>query len=91
MFKDWGDRLCPAGGAHDPSGSGAYKLDVAPPLPGSDVLGLPDAQDNWRWCGKCSALHFGAGASVCPAGGVHDSTGSENYWLNTLGLLPEPS
>jgi hypothetical protein len=91
LFKDWGTRLCPAGGVHDSSGSGTYELDVAPPIPGTDVRGLSDAQDNWRWCGRCSALHFGSGASVCPAGGAHDSTGSEDYWLGSLGNLPQPS
>ena len=42
-----------------------------------DYLG----QSGWRWCRKCSGLHFGEGASACPAGGVHASDGSANYGL----------
>ncbi len=90
LFLDMGRRSCAAGGNHDSSDSGLYQLDYSP-MPGPDVLGLPDAQDNWRWCTNCSALHFGSGASACPAGGSHDPTGSGNYWLTSLGMLPQPS
>jgi hypothetical protein len=39
-------------------------------------------QENWRWCWKCQGLYFaGAGRGVCPAGGGHDQTGSDNYVL----------
>ena len=41
---------CPAGGAHDKTGSGNYDL----------VQNWPQApgQDNWRWCHKCQGLYF---------------------------------
>ena len=87
LFKDWGTRACPAGGAHDPSGSGAYVLDISP-VPDASARGLDGAQPDWRWCGKCSALHFSQGASVCPIGGAHDTTGSEDYWLGFIGPIP---
>jgi hypothetical protein len=90
LFKNSGPRVCPAGAEHDPSGSGVYQLDVAP-IPDATVLGLADPQDNWRMCGKCSGLHFGADASVCPAGGAHDASDGENKWLSRLGMLPQPS
>jgi hypothetical protein len=44
--------------------------------------------DTWRWCNKCQGLFFFASDvithGVCPAGGVHDDTGSGNY------VPPEP-
>jgi hypothetical protein len=90
LFKNSGPRVCPAGAEHDPSGSGVYQLDVGP-VPDATVLGLTDPQDNWRMCGKCSGLHYGADESVCPAGGAHDSSDGENKWLSRLGMLPQPS
>ena len=46
----------------------------------SDVLGV-GLQNNWQWCKKCQALAFAGNASLgdCPAGGLHDHTGSRNY------------
>lgn len=40
-------------------------------------------QGNWRWCHKCEGLWFNGHATkgVCPAGGVHELTGSGNYAL----------
>lgn len=38
-------------------------------------------QDGWRWCENCEGLIY-AGQSVCPAGGVHDGSGSTDYWLS---------
>ena len=35
-------------------------------------------QNLWRHCKNCEGMVF-AGQSVCPAGGVHDFTGSTNY------------
>src|SRR4051794_5626014 len=65
---------CPAGGAHDLTGSGNYRLiQNTPSYPG---------QADWRWCHKCQGLYFaGNGGSHCPAGGAHDKTGSGNYTL----------
>ena len=65
---------CPAGGAHDQTGSGNYFLvQNASTYPG---------QSNWRWCHKCQGLFFaGNPGSHCPAGGPHDKTGSGNYVL----------
>ena len=88
LFFDSGSRICAAGAAHDASASGSYELNNDA-VPGANEQGLSDAQDNWRWCSKCSGLHFGSGASVCPAGGAHSSDGSGNYWLSRLGLLPD--
>ncbi|MCS3728568.1 hypothetical protein [Bradyrhizobium betae] len=90
LFFDQGRNSCAAGGQHDSSASSAYALDLAP-IPGLDVLGLPNAQDSWRRCTKCSALHFGSGPSVCPGGGAHDPTGSGNYWLSSFSMSPQPS
>jgi hypothetical protein len=88
LFFNAAARICPAGGAHDASGSGSYLLGVAP-IPDPTTVGIDAAQDDWRWCPNCAALHFGAG--VCPAGGSHGSTGSGNYWLNFIGMLPQAS
>jgi hypothetical protein len=70
---------CPAGGAHDHSGSGDYVL----------AHGLPATaswQAEWRWCNQCQGLFFGPGfaSSGCPAGGTHadpGQSGSGNYSL----------
>ena len=59
--------VCPAGGAHDRSGSGNYDI----------VTDLPAApgQHDWRSCGKCQGMFFAGHATqgVCPAGGAHDA------------------
>ena len=68
---------CPADArGHDPSGSGAYLID----LEQSDTPG----QDNWRWCGKCQSLFFNGHTSRgrCPAGQAHDASTSGNYILH---------
>jgi hypothetical protein len=65
---------CPAGGAHDHSTSGHYRLF-------HNAAGAP-GQSNWRWCSKCQGLTFGGGAPTsCPAGGNHDLSGSGDYTL----------
>jgi hypothetical protein len=40
-------------------------------------------QAGWRWCSKCQTLASGAHAlpGKCPAGGVHDHTGSGQYLM----------
>ncbi|EXJ69616.1 uncharacterized protein A1O5_07652 [Cladophialophora psammophila CBS 110553] len=37
-------------------------------------------QGHWRYCEKCSCLHY-AGTARCPAGGVHNHSTSSNYSL----------
>ena len=68
---------CAAGGAHDHAGSGNYVLlqDL--------TTSLPFTQDNWRWCSKCQVLAFAGNPTLgpCPAGGMHEHTGSGNYVL----------
>lgn len=73
---------CPAGGAHEKSGSGDYAL-----MGDSDGNFSPGitAQRNWRWCSKCAGLWY-AGATAdpdgtCPAGGGHSKAGSGDYAL----------
>lgn len=67
--------VCPAGGAHDHTGSGIYAL--------VHDIQLDAGQNGWRWCHKCSGLFFnGAGSTgVCPAGGAHDRQPSSDYRL----------
>ena len=42
------------------------------------------AQNNWRWCHKCTGLFYAGNPTTgaCSAGGGHDYTGSGNYDLN---------
>ncbi|MEZ4449901.1 MAG: RICIN domain-containing protein [Nannocystaceae bacterium] len=74
--------VCPAGGAHDPSASGAYLLSIVP-------LGYDGAltQDHWRWCRRCSVLSYGGGVGKCAAAGgaPHDTAGSANYVVRGAG------
>jgi hypothetical protein len=69
---------CPAGGAHDPSGSGRYYERI-----GTDVANVQ--QGGWSWCAKCMGLFYsrasvGAGGmGHCPAGGTHTKSGSSAY------------
>ncbi len=73
-FAGGGSGACPAGGVHDHSSSGHYRLF-------HNAAGAP-GQSNWRWCSKCQGLTFGGGGpTACPAGGNHDLTGSGDYTL----------
>jgi hypothetical protein len=67
--------VCPAGGAHDHTGSGNYDI--------VNNWAAAPGQNNWRWCHKCQGMYFAGNATqgVCKAGGTHDSTGSGNYTL----------
>ena len=58
----------------------------------SDVLG-PGLQNNWQWCKKCQAIAFAGNASLgdCPAGGLHDHTGSCNYCIAMNVAVPQGS
>ena len=71
---------CPAGGAHDPAGSGLYAVDMSA---GAHPHGQPD----WAWCHKCQALAYGPGfgSSACPSGGQHENAGSGNYTVDFVG------
>ena len=42
---------------------------------------MPIYQPGWRWCDKCSALHFGANTNLgnCAAGGEHRQGGTTDY------------
>ncbi|HEY0412912.1 MAG TPA: hypothetical protein VGD66_07215 [Allosphingosinicella sp.] len=66
---------CPAGGAHDPSGSGHYYERI-----GTDIPNVQ--QGGWCWCAKCMGLFYSRaslGMGSCPAGGAHIKTGSSAY------------
>jgi len=58
----------------------------------SDILG-PGLQNNWQWCSKCQALAFAGNSTLgaCPAGGLHDHTGSGNYFVAMGGTVPPGS
>jgi hypothetical protein len=58
----------------------------------SDVLG-PGLQNNWQRCKKCQVLAFAGNANLgnCPAGGLHDHTGSSNYCVAMGGAVPPGS
>jgi hypothetical protein len=46
-------------------------------------------QDGWRTCKNCQGFVY-AGQTVCPAGGVHDGSGSNEYGLPLYGGEGEP-
>jgi hypothetical protein len=66
---------CPAGGAHDHTGSGNYDI--------VQNWAKAPGQSNWRWCHKCQGMYFAGNATQgkCPGGGAHDHTGSGDYKL----------
>jgi len=70
--------VCAAGGTHDHTGSGDYKLV-------NNAWGS-SAQANWHWCNKCQLIHFSGNATqgACPAGGTHSNAGSGEYTLIIL-------
>jgi hypothetical protein len=74
--------VCPAGGAHNDTGSSNYTLATSAP-------GQYDAncQPGWSWCDRCQGLFFAGNDTfgVCPAGGTHDDAGSNNYKLAMSG------
>ena len=75
--------VCAAGGEHNTNATGDYAMRSVP-LSGTAPSGT---QDNWRRCKKCGTLFFAYGAISCPAGGQHDLTGSNDYFL-TYGTIP---
>lgn len=89
-FGGGGASVCPNGnGPHASDGSANYLL-IATPVPAPGRVGIATVQDNWKWCNKCGALHFGADASVCPAGGTHANDGSGDYQLASIGNALRP-
>jgi Zn finger protein HypA/HybF involved in hydrogenase expression len=71
---------CPAGTAHDKSGSGEYFVSMS--------ASFNTGQEGWRWCSKCQSLFLGtASTSRCPAGGSHSATGSGQYTLHQVAEL----
>ena len=76
--------FCPAGGAHNYTGSGDYTM-------ATSAKGQYDSncQPGWSWCNRCQGLFYSGGDKFgfCPApgGGPHSNTGSEDYKLATSG------
>jgi hypothetical protein len=65
---------------HDPSQSGAYRIDWRP---------IPGGQGDWRWCKQCEGLWFTGNTdsdSYCPATvgsiGPHVNDSSAEYFLH---------
>ena len=72
-----GSAVCPAGAAHDPTGSPNHHIT-------RNLIVNPHIgwQAGWRRCGACAVLFLSAAAgSACPAGGAHNSGGSADYSL----------
>lgn len=64
--------VCPAGGAHDLTGSSNYTLTSS------------TGQAGWKWCYKCEGLFFtgrGIRSGKCPAGTTHDGSYSASYMI----------
>jgi hypothetical protein len=75
---------CPAtgGGGHDWSGSSFPPGPSLPSAPSCNVSHEGNSaaqQGGWRWCNKCEGLFYSGGytSGNCPAGGGHDSSGSD--------------
>jgi hypothetical protein len=64
--------VCPAGGAHEQTGSFEYVFTF-------DTGEADHLQLDWRACHKCQGIFYGPFRGVCPAGGGHDPAGSFNY------------
>lgn len=79
-FSVFGAKPCAAGGVHDFSGSGEYRL-IRTTTPGLN------GQSQWKSCSKCQLLSFtGFGGTVkCPAGGSHDYSTSWDYTIANFG------
>jgi hypothetical protein len=88
LFHSGAGNVCPATGAHDTTGSPNYMIGYGT-IPDASDRGF-DAQDGWCFCGKCGALYYGGAGtpSRCPAGGGHVQSGTANYWLPYLAMLP---
>ncbi|WP_433472228.1 hypothetical protein ACQPZP_25455 [Spirillospora sp. CA-142024] len=81
VYGGFGDGVCYDGEPHFLNDSGPYSV----PVDDSP----PDAQQGWRWCGRCQALVYsGNGNGVCHDGEAHDFTGSVPYFVH-FGETPE--
>jgi len=69
---------CQAGGQHDHSGGGIYRV-------AQESWNGGENQGDWRWCKKCDSLFFGGsiGVAKCSSGGPHTSEGSGTYFPGT--------
>jgi hypothetical protein len=55
--------VCPAGGTHDHTGSGNYRI--------SQNMVVPYGQTKWHWCHKCQGMYFaGITLLVAPSEGA---------------------
>jgi hypothetical protein len=47
------------------------------------TISITNAQNLWKWCNKCQGMAYSDSGTlgVCPAGNVHDHTGSSDYSL----------
>ena len=76
--------VCPAGGVHDASSSGAYLMTFG--------TGGEGMQAAWRWCHKCQGLFFSGNPDqgACPAGAAHDASRSGAYSMRFDPNPPPP-
>ena len=60
--------VCPAGGAHDLSGSSEYWVPHDGPEEGNPASDPYGVQQHWSWCKNCDVLFWGPGdsGSYCP-------------------------
>jgi hypothetical protein len=73
FFSGYAGGVCPAGGSHSVvSTSLEFVLT-------HDMVGVKNAQPNWRFCVKCNVMFFcaiaGKGGGRCPAGDTHTDQG----------------
>ena len=73
LFSSETGGVCAAGGKHDGTESGDYR--VACELEDDDA-----EEEGWRWCSKCHVMFFDEGDKPCAAGGLHDE-GDDEYVL----------
>eukprot|EP01097_Dermamoeba_algensis_P003791 TRINITY_DN2580_c0_g2_i1.p1 TRINITY_DN2580_c0_g2~~TRINITY_DN2580_c0_g2_i1.p1 ORF type:complete len:164 (-),score=22.36 TRINITY_DN2580_c0_g2_i1:30-485(-) len=68
---------CPAAnnGPHNPAGSSDYSLTYNEKR--------EHQQENWRWCGHCSNLHYAVHHGNCIRGSPHSTDASSAYVLDT--------
>jgi hypothetical protein len=86
--------VCPHGGVHDKTGSGAYAVIMNPP-PLIGTLGGLAGQAGWRHCSNCEGMFWpqsGTSGGRCPAGtpgGAHDGAASAVYAIDFSGAILE--
>ena len=75
--------VCAAGGRHDHSNSGTYKVEPFKAHAPSILQAFVDdtEQGGWAWCHRCEMLGYKLQPSKCPAGGAHDFSQSTAYLL----------